>query len=548
MDINYWLIEKILSGAIDGKKKLQQFKIKGCKKFNISDLPTNSSILATARELINDDEELKILTSILQRKRTRTISGVAPVAVMTSPENCPHGKCICCPGGVDNNTPQSYTGQEPAALRAAMNDFDPYLQTVNRIKQLFSIGHSTSKIDMIIMGGTFPARDPEYQEWFVKRCFDGMNHAGSEGEVTYLRKESPDLITAHSFNETSHHRCTGMTIETRPDYCRPIHVDRMLEQGATRVELGVQSTRERAMTALGRGHTVKDSIEATRVLKDRGMKVCYHIMPGIPGETSEDDLEMFRELFINPDFRPDMIKIYPMVVVAGTKLYGMWKNGEFKPYSLEVITRLIAEMKELVPPYVRIQRIQRDIPAKMIDDGILYTNLRQIVNEYMDQKEMSCSCIRCREWGHLKVKHTDSYQDDGKDLEDPSIRTISYEASGGKEFFISSEDEQGILHGFLRLRIPSVKGDEQREEISKGKTALIREVKVVGPSSSIGKRDSGNIQHHGIGKGLISRAEKIASESGLESILVTSGVGVREYYKNMGYVRNGPYMAKRLTE
>ena len=541
MDIYSWLMERILDGTITDRESLQRYKIKASKRFKQGNIIPNSKILKIARERINDEKELEIIRQMVKRKVTRTISGVAPVAVMTSPAKCPHGKCICCPGGVETNTPQSYTGHEPAALRAGMNDYDPYLQTVNRIAQLEAIGHSTEKVDLIVMGGTFPARDTEYQENFIKRCFDGMNKAGTAAEENFRNIESDSLPEAHRENESAPHRCTGLTIETRPDFCMEAHVDRMLEQGTTRVELGVQSLHDEALLAIERGHGVKASAKATKILKDRGMKVCYHLMPGLPGETPESDFQMFRCVFTDPRFRPDMLKIYPVVVVAGTGLYERWKNGEYEPYDLDNITELIARVKEIVPPYVRIQRIQRDIPAKMIEGGVKFSNLRQIVRKRMKEIGTSCSCIRCREAGHNKT-----YKEE-IDIEGVEVGETRYEASGGEEIFLEAvEKGSTILYGYLRLRFIPSDGNAARAEMEGRRTGIIRELKVVGQAMGIGKRDTSQLQHLGIGEQLLNRSEQIAMEAGMEQILVTSGVGVREYYRKRGYRRIGPYMGKTI--
>ena len=541
MDIYSWLIERILDGSINAADELQRSKIKACKLIDVGTVIPNSEIIKAARERIGDEEELNRIIGLLKRKITRTISGVAPVAVMTSPADCPHGRCICCPGGVTTNTPQSYTGHEPAALRGAMNDYDPYLQTVNRIKQLEAIGHSTAKIDLIVMGGTFPARDRDYQERFIMRCFEGMNRAGTEQEETYKKKMTGSLEAVQKENETAPHRCIGLTIETRPDHCYQRHVDEMLELGATRVELGVQSLRDEALIGMERGHDVEAVVRATDALKNRGLKVCYHIMPGLPGETPASDLTAFDLLYNDPRFRPDMLKIYPVVVVAGTELYDMWKRGDYEPYDLPEITSLLSRMKERVPTYARIQRIQRDIPAKLIASGVKYSNLRQIVRKRMEKDGKKCRCIRCREAGHNRNRDMEI------DMDDISIGIMGYEACGGKEYFVAGiHKRSGLLYGYLRLRSLPENISSTRPEMMGKRTGIIRELKVVGAALDIGKRNPGHIQHMGLGDRLMERAEDTGLENGMEQMLVTSGVGVREYYRKRGYERIGPYMGKTL--
>jgi elongator complex protein 3 len=516
------IIEKIRKGEIRTKNEIHGAKVKLCKKYGLNCLPSDVDILEHASPDIYDEIE-----PFLRLKPVRTTSGVAVVAVMTSPEDCPHGRCIYCPGGKEFGTAQSYTGHEPAALRAGSNDFDPFKQTKSRIEQLNTIGHATDKIDLIIMGGTFTARDKNYQEWFVKRCFDAMNET-----------EAPNLEDAHSLNEFAPSRCIGMTLETRPDWCKTEHINEMLKLGSTRVELGVQTTYDDILKSVERGHSVKDSVEATRLGKDAGLKVCYHLMPGLPGSDFERDLASFKAIFKNPDFRPDMLKIYPCLVVEGTKLYGMWKNGHYKPYNTEENADLIAEIKGFIPRWVRIQRIQRDIPVKLISDGVDKSNLRQIVQVKLEERGEKCNCIRCREVGISSLKGVEP------DIKTIALKREEYEASKGKEYFLSFEDSKGILIAYARLRKPSEKA--HRDEVKIQPSMILRELKVAGEMVPIGKMDAKLWQHKGYGQRLLEDSETIAQNEGIEKILVMSGVGVRDYYRKFGYERDGPYMMKIL--
>jgi len=503
------LLEAIRSGEVADRDELQRLKMKLCARYGSDKVPSNSEILALVTE-----EEKKAILPLLVKKPMRTASGVAVVAVMTSPYPCPHGKCAYCPGGVSNDSPQSYTGKEPAARRAAMNRFDPYDQVESRLTQLEEIGHDTDKIDLIIMGGTFTSRNPQYQEWFVKRCLEAMNG-----------HPSPSLEAAQEENSHAKRRCIGLTVETRPDYfCKDIQIERMMMLGATRVELGVQILDDDILKGVERGHGVEEVIRATKVCRDHGLKVCYHLMPGLPGSDPDKDYESFRRCFDDPNFRPDMLKFYPTLVVAGTKLYDMWKEGEYTPYSVETATELLSRMKAIVPDYVRIQRIQRDIPVPEITAGILKSNLRQLVQKNMEDHGLRCRCIRCREVGHT-----------GEILEDPSevrMDTIEYEAAGGTEYFISFTYHDSLV-GYVRLRI------------NEGDTAMIRELKVFGNETAIGAAAE-SWQHRGFGRKLVAEAERVAVEKGKPRIIVTSGIGVREYYASLGYHLERPYMAKDL--
>jgi elongator complex protein 3 len=503
------LLRMILSGEISDKDALQRAKIELCRQYALPGVPRNSETLALASE-----EVYPLVINILRRKPVRTLSGVAVVAVMTSPAPCPHGKCIFCPGGVDNNSPQSYTGKEPAALRGANYEFDPERQVRGRMEQLGIIGHETEKVDLIIMGGTFTSRERSYQDEFVKRCFDGLN-----GDV------SGSLIEAQIKNETSEHRCIGMTVETRPDQFTAEICDNVLRLGTTRVEFGVQILDDNILTSVNRGHGVSAVTDATQVAKDAGIKVCYHVMPGLPGSSMEKDVGSFRTMFDDERFRPDMIKIYPTLVVKGTKLYDMWRNGDYEPLDTEKATETISEMLRLVPRWVRVQRIQRDIPVPLIEAGVDKGHLRELAEARLKKKGVNCQCIRCREVG---LKGITAFE-----REEVELRTESYRASGGIEDFISLElPEQDGLVGFVRLR----RGG--------GTDAMVRELKVFGLMAKIGQ--DGKVQHRGFGKELLAEAERQAENCGYSSLRVTSGVGVRRYYASLGYERDGPYMAKRL--
>ncbi len=279
---------------------VNRVKVSVAAEYKLSKIPSNAEIIAE----LNAEEKSRLL-SVLKRKRTRTISGVTVVAVMSMPYPCPQPEpCAYCPGGPSFGVPQSYTGFEPAAMRGLQNKFDPYLQVKSRIEQLQAIGHSVDKVELIVMGGTFPAAPIDYQRWFVQRCLDAIT-----GE------ESGSLEVAKKNAETSCVRNVGITVETRPDWCKETHVDYMLDMGVTRVELGIQNPDDAIYRFVGRKHSVADVVEATRIAKDAGLKIVYHLMPGLPGSNFEKDLKAFREIFGNPAFKPDMIKIYPCLVL-----------------------------------------------------------------------------------------------------------------------------------------------------------------------------------------------------------------------------------------
>jgi elongator complex protein 3 len=348
--------------------------------------------------------------------------------------------------------------------------------------------------------------------------------------------ESTEIEEAHVLNETAGVRCVGLTIETRPDFAMEGEVNRLLSFGGTRVELGVQTLREDVYQKMSRGHTIKDVIDSTRIIKDAGLKLGYHIMPGLFSNPDRDK-ELFERLFSSPDFKPDMLKIYPTLVLKGTGLFEMWKRGEFMPLTLEETVDLIVEIKKMLPAWVRTMRIQRDIPAGLIEAGVKKGNLGEFVQEQLEKEGIRCRCIRCRDAGHLEYKK-------GVKAKELDFVYETYDASLGTEHFISLEDrEQDILIGYLRMRFPSLKA--HRWEID-DKTAVIRELRVLGLALKIGERNLFGEQHKGVGRSLLQKAEGIAKDDGMDRLIITSAVGSREYYRKLGFTRKGPYMEKNL--
>ncbi len=498
-----------------------------CRKFGLERPPSNSEILAAA----TPDEKGKVL-KLLKLKPVRSISGVSVITVMSKPFPCPKDEpCIYCPGGPNHNTPQSYTGKEPAAARALQHNYDPYGQVKSRIEQLRAIGHDVDKVELIIFGGTLTAYPQEYVEWFVTQCLNAISDSNAS-----------NIAEAQLIAENAPIRISDITLETRPDWCKDTHVDFMLKLGATRVELGVQTIYDDIYDKVGRGHTVKDVVDATRIAKDAGFAVVYHLMPSLPGSNYDRDLEMFKNIFKDENFKPDALKIYPTLVMPGTKLHEMWQRGEYRPYPFEQLVSLIAEVKKLVPRWVRIQRIQRDIPSNLIADGVKRGDLRTLVQERLKQQGIRCKCIRCREVGHLGYKL-------GLEPSPGDIETLveKYDASEGEEFFISFEDvKQDILIGLLRLRNPS--GKAHRTEVKSNRVTLVRELHIYGPLVRVGREaDLNEWQHRGWGERLMQEAERISKEEfDARKIIVLSGIGIRNYYRRFGYEREGPYMAKEL--
>jgi len=458
------------------------------------------------------------------RKAARTISGVTPVAVMSRPAACP-SQCLYCPTFA--TTPQSYTPESPAVLRAINCDYDGGRQVVLRLKIFAEMGHPTDKVELIVMGGTFLACTVDYQYRFIKACYDALN-----GET------SASLEEAKQRNETSVHRCVGLCIETRPDWCRQEEIDRMLDFGATRVEMGVQTLDDDIYRLVRRGHSVADVADATRRLKEHGFKVHYHWMPGLPGSTPQKDLALSEKLFSDDRFKPDGLKLYPTMVVVGTELEKWYLAGRYQPYGRQTMTDLMVDIKSLVPGYVRISRVLRDIPSKFITAG-LKDSLRDTLRQRMEQRGIDCRCIRCREYGHRQRQGISP-------VGEPQLKRMGYRASGGREVFLSFEDEIGTLYGSLRLRFQ----DESPARLgTSGPTALVRELHIYGPEVSLGKRLDDTAQHRGLGRALLEEAERIAAtEAGALSMAVLSGTGARGYYRDVcGYRLKAGYMVKNLS-
>jgi elongator complex protein 3 len=453
------------------------------------------------------------------KKFARTISGVTPVAVMSRPMGCP-GHCLYCPTYAA--APQSYTPESPAVLRARKYDYDAGEQVRARLRILADMGHPIDKVELIVMGGTFLAAPVDYQFQLIKACYDALNGV-----------DSATLDEAKRINETASHRGVGLCIETRPDFCDDGHIDRMLEFGTTRVEIGVQTLDDDIYRLIRRGHTVDDVVAATARLRRHAFKVHYHWMPGLPGSTPEKDLELSKKLFSDDRFRPDGLKLYPTMVVAGTELERWYQEGRYQPYDIDTMVNLLIDIKSIVPKYVRISRVLRDIPSKFITAGCK-DSLRGLVKERMKARGLECRCIRCREYGHRSRE--------GWAIGEPHLERLDYEAAGGKEVFLSFEDDKETLFGLLRLRI-------QDDAVpAEGRTVLIRELHVFGPEVSLKERKADAAQHKGLGRALLAEAERIAREEfHAEQMVVLSGVGARDYYREFGYELQGDYMVKKLA-
>ena len=507
----------------------------------------------------------KSLETILRKRLIRSLSGVAIVSVLTKPYKCP-GKCLYCP--TEKGIPKSYLSNEPAVMRAVLNEFDPKKQIENRLESLKLQGHPTDKIELIIIGGTWSYLPKKYQEWFIVECFSACNESEKcKTQNSKLQRKAQNLLKEQKTNESAKHRIVGITIETRPDFIDEKEIKWLRELGVTRVELGVQSIYDNVLKFNLRGHLTKDSIRATKLLKNAGFKVCYHIMPNLPKSNLEKDKKMFRELFSNPDFQPDLLKIYPCAILKEAPLYNLWKVGKYKPYKEKELINLLLQAKKQIPYYCRIQRLIRDIPSQSVIMGpAKISNLRQVLAKEAKKQGWKCRCIRCRE-----------VKENYKPKEKLYLFRQDYPASGGKEIFLSYENKnRSRLYSLLRLRIPNaelrgrtsqklIKPPEVRPLITfpalRG-AAIIRELHTYGqlhPLNYGGATPVKSPQHKGLGKKLIKQAEKITKKEfnprlhhytkhcgQVNKIAVISGVGVRDYYRKLGYKLKDTYMIKKL--
>ncbi len=498
-------IKDLIKGKVKTLADLDSAKRRVCKKYKIT-TPSNINLLKAYHNLLKNKriKRNKNLEYLLVKRRVRSLSGIVNVSILTKPYYCP-GKCIFCPS--QEGVPKSYLKKEPAVQRAILTCFDPKKQIKARLDGLSMAGHPTDKIELRIIGGTWSYYDKKYQTWFITNCFACCNNSK---KVSSLEKEQKK-------NEKAKHRIIGLTIETRPDYIDLKEIKRLRQLGVTRVELGVQSIYNDVLKKNKRGHSIKQTIKATRLLKDAGFKVSYQIMPNLPGSSFKKDVEMFKQLFSDSNFQPDLLKIYPLGLVRESILYKWYKKKRFKPYSRQKLIKLLIEIKKHIPYYVRIERIIRDIPsADIVAGGVKTSNLREIV-----QKQVDCKCIRCRE-----VK--ENY--DSK--EKLHLFKKEYTASGAKEIFLSFENKSRTkLYALLRLRVLK-------------DSAIVREIHTYGQMVPIAEKRKA-IQHKGLGKRLMKQAEKIAKDFKVKKIAVIAGIGVRLYYRKLGYKLENTYMVKR---
>lgn len=520
-------IQEIIKKAqfLHTRDELDVVKRLVCKKYKVDSI-LNADLIKEYKRLLNKKkiQEMPNLERLLRKRSIRTMSGVAPVAVLTKAYPCP-GACAYCPRQED--VPVSYLSNEPAVMRAIRCHYNPYEQVFHRLRALENNGHHPEKIELIVIGGTWSYLPEKYKYWYILNCVKAANDYNSEkkfvnkqiNESLSLEALKSNLIKEQKRNEKARYRIIGLTLETRPDYINKKELEQMRVFACTRVEIGVQAIDDKILLFNKRGHGVKEIAEATKLLKQYGFKITYHLMPALPASSPKKDFEMFNQLFNDERFQPDQIKFYPTVVTEGSLLYEWYKQGKYKPYSDKELQNLIIKCKSIVPTYVRIIRLIRDIPAESIIAGNKITNLRQI----LQQKGVACHCIRCREPKEEPMK---KYK----------LKVISYDASLAKEYFVSIESlDATTLYGFCRLRL---------DKNSPVAPAIIRELHVYGELVPVGSQHK--VQHRGLGKMLMQKAEEIAIKNKANKMAVISGIGVRAYYRKFGYKLHKTYLVKNL--
>ena len=489
-------------------------------------LSSNTQLLREYHKLLEKKRTKRNekLERILRKRPVRTLSGVAVISLFTKPYPCP-GKCIFCP--TEKGLPKSYLRGEPAAERAFKLNFDPFEQVKKRVESLKIQGHPTDKIEIRVIGATFSFYPKDYKVWFFANIFAAANRRKGlkKAGIKELEKEQ-------RFNEKAKNRIVGISVETRPDSIDKNEVFLMRKLGITMVELGVQIIDDNVLNYCRRGHKKEEIIEATKLLKDAGFKIMYQMMPNLPASNLKKDFLAFKEIFENENYKPDWLKIYPCLVCKNSRLYEIWKKGKYNPYSDKDLIELLIKIKVIIPYWVRVARLFRDIPAPRIEAGSKISNLREVVQKTMEKRKLKCKCIRCRE---VREKY--------KFEEKVCLFRENYQASDGKEIFLSFENKKRTkLFSFLRLRTTKNKNFIPVLENS----SIVRELHTYGQQIPL-KEKGISAQHKGLGRKLIEEAEKITvKELKLPKITVISGIGAREYYRKLGYKLENEYMTKSL--
>ncbi len=477
----------------------------------------------------------KKFLELLKVVSIRSLSGIVPLSVFTSPKNsCPFN-CLYC--SLNDNAPKSYFPDEAAVMRAIRGKYQPFWQTFDRLAQFYLSGHPIDKVEVIIQGGTFSFYEKKYRRWFVKKILDGLNtdveNIIKTGQESYFN--SKNLNQAIKKNQIAKSRMVGLTIETRPDFINEEEILFLRNLGVTRVEIGVQTIDNKILKLVNRGHTVEAIIKATKLLREAGFKITYHLMPGLPGTNFEKDVWVLKEVFKNNNFKPDNLKFYPTQLVKNSPLVEWYYQGKFKPIDENYLIRLTEIFKkEIVPHWVRINRLVRDLTRNDLVIENFPSNFRQEIKEYLKRKDIHCPCIRCREIFDQKIAYP------------TNIKITQYQANNGEEFFIEIIDKKNKLLGYLRLRIPEFVLKKKNFFIkSLLGCSIIREIHILGQLVPFSKKEA--VQHHGLGRQLIEKAIEISQKFNLKKIAVISAIGTRGYYQRLGFsLTDYGYMVKNI--
>lgn len=496
----------------------------------------------------------------LQMRPVRTRSGVSPITVLTRPFPCP-GRCVFCPNDV--RMPKSYLSDEPGCQRAEDNGFDPYLQTYNRLLAYRAMGHTTDKVELLVLGGTWSFYPEAYQVWFIRRCYDAMNDlsAGRDGraladaqrvslkglagaldgravDVSYNRVLRRHLSTAGAIepegsqvdwealaaaqraNEHGDCRCVGLVLETRPDYVSEAELRSLRKLGCTKVQVGLQSLDDTVLAANKRGHDVSQAAEALRMLRGAGFKLLVHWMPNLLGATPDSDIADFGRMFGDAAFRPDELKLYPCSLVESAELMQFHARGQWRPYDHPALLRVVRDAMAATPRYCRLSRVIRDISSHDIVEGNRLSNLRELAEAALRERGTPCQDIRAREVGHLPFD---------PDALRPAV--TRYTTVETEELFLELALPDGRLAAFCRLSLPTAPRPlgEVRD------SAIVRELHVYGSALPLGAAPGGGAQHRGLGRRLLAEAAAHAEAAGLADLAVISATGTRPYYRSRGF-------------
>ena len=491
---------------------------------------------------VNESLDARMMKT-LQMKPRRTASGVATITVITKPWPCAN-RCVYCPN--DPRMPKSYLSDEPACQRAERNLFHPYLQVASRLNTLSQMGHATDKIELIVLGGTWLDYPKTYHSWFVHELFRALNDDDAERRDALARayetgvapseetNENIELALQHERNESAAHRVVGLVVETRPDTVTCEALTELRTLGCTKIQLGVQSVDPAILKCNGRHETPEIIREALALSRLFGFKTHTHFMLNLLGATPESDKRDYLEFMSNPAYRPDEVKLYPCALVANTKLVDRYESGTWRPYTEDELIDVLCTDMEATPAYCRVSRMIRDISAKDILVGNKKTNLRQLVDQNLQDSRKQIREIRFREIS------TDQVQADSLRLD-----RVDYTTTATDEVFLQWVTPDYKIAGFLRLSLPhqaAIQRYGKALPIKEGE-AMIREVHVYGVATRLSESGS-SAQHHGLGRALVEEACRIARDSGYERINVISAVGTRYYYRMLGFYDNGLYLQR----